>query len=266
MTIGTIIGLSGLAGSGKDTVAGLIHDELSLRTARVSFADPLKELVNLIFEIPRDSLWGASSLRDIIAHRYDEEREWSAAEGRLYRHGPRWIHNIRGHDDEVAQARLGVWFERLRQTATTPCQLCMYEGNGCKTCDDSGRVGLTPRQALQTLGTEWGRGIDEDIWVDYALRRADSLLRGRDLYAVLITDVRFLNEARALRARNDELWLIERAGAGLPGAAGDHPSERDMRSPELRALATQLIDNDGTHDALRQSVGRLIREMRAVKR
>ena len=38
-------------------------------------------------------------------------------------------------------------------------------------------LGQSPRQLLQTLGTEWGRGmVSESIWVDTAMRRVRGLL------------------------------------------------------------------------------------------
>lgn len=53
--------------------------------------------------------------------------------------------------------------------------------------------GQTPRHAMQTLGTTWGRlCMDERFWVDILLRRA--ALEPQ----VVITDVRFPNEANAL--------------------------------------------------------------------
>jgi hypothetical protein len=39
---------------------------------------------------------------------------------------------------------------------------------------------LTPRYALQTLGTEWGRKCYRDVWVDLAIRTATFLLSGEE--------------------------------------------------------------------------------------
>jgi hypothetical protein len=36
--------------------------------------------------------------------------------------------------------------------------------------------GLTPRHALQTLGTQWGRACYENVWVDLGIRRAKEWL------------------------------------------------------------------------------------------
>ena len=56
--------------------------------------------------------------------------------------------------------------------------------------------GKTPRLAMQTLGTEWGRRtLSDTIWVDTTLNRAQTAENG-----ALITDVRFLNDADAIKA------------------------------------------------------------------
>ena len=72
--------------------------------------------------------------------------------------------------------------------------------------------GRTPRQAMQTLGTEWGRNcIGADVWVNAAMRTVDQLLAAhRD---VVIDDLRFDNEARALAGRRAHIVQLHRAGA-----------------------------------------------------
>ena len=59
-----IIGIAGLIGSGKDTVANHLIKEHNFQ--RIKFADKLKDGVAAIFEWPRELLEGDS----------DESREW----------------------------------------------------------------------------------------------------------------------------------------------------------------------------------------------
>lgn len=81
--------------------------------------------------------------------------------------------------------------------------------------------GHTPRFAMQRLGTEWGRTqMGEDFWVSIALNRVEEL----DPPRAIIPDVRFPNEAAAIRARGGEVWRIRRPGR--PVSEGDeHSSE-----------------------------------------
>lgn len=52
-----LIGIKGLAGHGKDTVANFITDYFSSSvTIRMSFAEPLKEMVSLITGIPKQDI------------------------------------------------------------------------------------------------------------------------------------------------------------------------------------------------------------------
>lgn len=104
----------------------------------------------------------------------------------------------------------------------------------------------SPRRLLQTLGTEWGRRcIGPDLWVDLA-RRAwrETLARGG---SVVLPDVRFANEADAIRADGGEVWLVYR-----PSVAGVAPHVSEAGLP-LR-LIDRLVVNDGTVDQLRERV------------
>lgn len=110
--------------------------------------------------------------------------------------------------------------------------------------------GLTPRQALQTLGTEWGRACHPDVWARAGVRRALAVLAAFPAGPVVITDCRFVNEARAVRAAGGVVWRIERRGGGLDGAAALHPSEIEQESPEFLELVNRTIQNDGSLDQL----------------
>jgi hypothetical protein len=125
---------------------------------------------------------------------------------------------------------------------------------------------LTPRFALQTLGTEWGRNCYENIWADLGVRRAQDWLeayRNCDCYdacdcsaprIAVLTDCRFVNEAKAVRDAGGLVWKIERPGAGLSGPSGCHPSELELESPEMAALVTHTITNDSSLEVLRSRV------------
>lgn len=76
--------------------------------------------------------------------------------------------------------------------------------------------GQTPRHAMQTLGTEWGRKlIHPDIWVDATMRAAEQFDK------VIIPDVRFPNEVEAVTSRGGRVYRIMRPGV----AQDDHESE-----------------------------------------
>jgi hypothetical protein len=96
----------------------------------------------------------------------------------------------------------------------------------------------SPRRLLQTIGTEWGREtIHPEIWIMATLRRIDA----SEAALAVITDVRFENEAEAIRHRGGAVWHVVRPGAGLAGAEGSHSSERGI--PEN--LVDDEVLNDG---------------------
>lgn len=93
--------------------------------------------------------------------------------------------------------------------------------------------GKTPRLAMQTIGTEWGRNIiGEDLWTR-AWRAAFDRLPPSAL--AVVDDCRFPNEAEAVRAAGGMIVRIDRPGSGA-GAAGhasegqDIPSDRTIRN------------------------------------
>lgn len=105
-------------------------------------------------------------------------------------------------------------------------------------------LGRSPRSLLQTLGTEWGReSVHQEIWVRRAMRRAGDVLAAGG--HVAITDVRFVNEAEAIRAAGGAVWRVCRPAAGLAGETARHSSEAGI--PD--GLIDLTIRNDGSlHD------------------
>lgn len=171
-----IIGLCGLAGSGKDTVAGILSKHH--RFAVISFAGPIYGAVSGITGLSPRELKD----RDIK----EEPIPW---------------------------------------------------------------LGKSPRELLQTLGTEWGREmVCDDIWIKIAMRRAAEY--AREGWNVAITDVRFENEAEAIRSAGGQVWQVRRTAAGLQGPTGQHSSEAGV--PDH--LVDQVIWNDGELEDLEEAV------------
>lgn len=114
-------------------------------------------------------------------------------------------------------------------------------------------LGKSPRQILQTLGTEWGRQmIHEDIWIMLCMNRCFGVAN------VVITDVRFDNEAEAIRQNGGVLVKIVRSAAGLGGDTGRHASESGVSEH----LIHERLRNDGTIDDLAAEVNALLCRLR----
>lgn len=113
----------------------------------------------------------------------------------------------------------------------------------------AGWPGVTARKACQILGTEGGRAIHPDVWVRACLKRANDTLR------CVIPDVRFENEAAAVRAAGGVVIHVHRSGAGLRGVYGLHSSEVGVSlEPE-----DVVLYNNGTLEDLAATVAEMMR-------
>jgi hypothetical protein len=72
-------------------------------------------------------------------------------------------------------------------------------------------LGKSPRELIQTLGTEWGRGlVGADVWVRVAAARVARLREAGPVLALAFSDVRFPNEQRWIRDFGGQVWLVQR--------------------------------------------------------
>lgn len=115
-------------------------------------------------------------------------------------------------------------------------------------------IGHSYRKLAQTLGTEWGRAIDPDLWVKLMQARIQNVRFTTDQpVIVIITDLRFPNEAKMVKEMGGQIWRITGRSAGI---STQHASEQLVDQIECDAE----IDNTGTllelkqklHDALEQ--------------
>ena len=176
----TIYGISGFAGSGKDTAAQALMEERGFE--RIAFADVLRDI--------------AEAIDPYVLERAEDD-------GDIY------------------------IFRRLSQ---------VIQNYGW---DYSKNEFPDVRRLLQRLGTEAGRDIlGENIWVDTAFARTDA-------DKIIVTDVRFPNEAEGIKARGGTLVRIERKGVD---PRNDHPSETSLIDYDF----DYTIDNSGSIEDLRE--------------
>jgi hypothetical protein len=240
----SIVGIAGKAGSGKDTVADILVKGHGF--TKVALADPLKRICREVFKFTDEQLWGPSRSRNAGDVRYP--REHSCRQG---------FHcDCCGVDLDLEN--------------DLPCY-------------------LTPRFALQQLGSEWGRHCFADTWVDIAVGAARFLLSGEEqtcyppniptyypqtgaiwlsecseksfhpsgdgggswnpeyypekrrkhAKGVVISDVRFPNEVKKIKAAGGKIWRTTH-GEGLQGAARKHISESFIDELEVDAVFPQV--------------------------
>ena len=185
-----VIGITGKAGSGKDTFAGLLKTALEQRR-RLS--------------------------------------------------GKVVIDQIAGPLKDAVTAMLGIHPSEIEYRAFKETSLL----------DDLG-IDYSPRQLLQTLGTEWGRGLDEDIWLKLLTSRLEDYARYGAEYC-LITDVRFPNEHTWIDNMGGVVVEIYRP---LAASVASHSSEDG-----LNRETDYFISNDSTINGLRLQAEELADEL-----
>ena len=109
------------------------------------------------------------------------------------------------------------------------------------------------RRFLQTLGTDAMRDLyGEDVWVDLALNKLQEDDR------VVFTDVRFPNEAQAIKDAGGIVIRVERwDGEHHVGPANDHPSETSLDDWAFDGWVT----NDGSIEDLQEELRSLVRSL-----
>jgi hypothetical protein len=161
-----IIGVSGYARSGKDTVADHLADKYSF--SRISFAAPMKKAMYILNPIVSSDSIGNFRYKDLV--------------------------DVYGLD---------------------------------KAKEDNPEI----RRLLQIFGTEVGRSMfGENFWVDLALKNVGS-------ENIVVTDVRFKNEADKIRSLGGQIWRVNRAS--VKPVTG-HVSEIDLDDYNF----DYVIDND----------------------
>lgn len=99
--------------------------------------------------------------------------------------------------------------------------------------------GKSPRQMMQTLGTEWGRElVDKDLWLTLAKNKLYQQGRG-----MVVADVRFENESAFVRNMGGIVLHVEREQAAAVNA---HASESKL----IQDPSDYVIDNSGTLEDL----------------
>lgn len=253
-----VVLIAGAAGSGKDTVAGIVCKNFNALS--IAQADPMKRFVRNLFEFSLEQLWGPSERRNEVDPRLEEGKTWDSGWEYINSMGCRyWLKNMlkqgRSDMDPIkAHDLLVEWYK-----------------------DAQARQLKTPRAILQTFGTEYGRSLHEDVWSNIAMNIARTLLRGGVSYQsnsgtvlspesnpslVLVTDGRFKNEVLNIQAQNGVTVLVtdprrhatETDAVEKAGIKG-HASEAELNGMPDHFFNV-IISNDKTRglDALESMV------------
>lgn len=249
-----IIALAGPAFSGKDTVGRIIQAEMGDAVKLIAFAEPIKRFCREVFDWTDEHTNGALKLvPDTRYPRTILEHPW----------------------------RLDADNGMNRKWTCTRCLQTRGTGGQEVPPDETCTTYLDPRTAMQHVGTEGFRALYADVWAvlgvrkavewleeplkGYAIQIADSARQLAHARRVaVITDTRFLNEARLVKAAGGEVWFMARDGGAAGGIAG-HASEMELQSDAFQAEVDVRIANHGTIAHLMAQVHERLFELRKAQ-
>lgn len=225
----SIVGIVGAMGAGKDSLAAAIC-RLEPAFCVRKFADALREAVSTVADVP-----AAVS---------------ATAEGKAL--------DLSQVERPCAELRLRLVLAAAQATGQEPpagvvdrmCEALVGE-----RCLGSGAVAIpmTVGRLLQVLGTECFRDLlGADVWIDAFVRRWEA--DGRP--PAVVSDVRFPNEAAAIRALGGVVVRVQRAAAGRSdGRDAGHSSERGADAID----ADFVVSNDGSLADLGAAAAHILR-------
>ena len=246
----TPVFLAGPMRSGKDTVAQILEDDYGYVV--VGLADALKRDTAWLFDFDDRAFWGTFEEKAApLAEPLDEGAIYAVATSDTY--FSKWAH---------------LWIDRFHERVPFP------------RVSEQLRAALlpvapitTPRVLLQRMGTEFGRALWEDVWVEEVARTQAKIAEGRVYFRrdgvlshlrtrrspapIVVPDVRFLSEAR---------YAVEKLSAPVFWIDAEKRVPRDPRFAhasepvigDLGPYVTDVINNNGTQEALRGEVRRVM--------
>jgi hypothetical protein len=230
--------LSGVIGSGKSTLGDKLEKRFGYQVC--AFADPLKHAVQAAFGMKTEDLWGPSDRRDVLYRSYPHDG--FCFDCQAYCYGPeRTLSPLQWDDVEAIERVRKEWDLRLD----------FWECDGCQARYPRY---ITPREALKTMGTAWGRRFSKNVWIT---RTFSTMLTGK---SYVITDGRFHSERRAAREAGAANVLLLR---NLEASTSPHPSEAEVRESFTQpGIYDLILDNrNGTPD---ENFERLVELLRGL--
>ncbi len=202
MSAPRIIGLTGLEGAGKDTVAAILERHHQVTTA--AFADTLRREICAAW-------YPGLCMADLTCRATKEQpNHWLA------------LQHCADHHFILALAAAG-----LNPFPGTP---------------------QSPRQIMRWWGTEYRRKQDPDYWIKQ-MRAALAWHASQEQApaCIVITDVRFANEAALVRELGGQIWRIHRPG-------NDVQSTHISTTTGQEFAPDQTVINAGDLDELERAV------------
>lgn len=210
-----LVGLSGLAGHGKSTVAKYLSQLLGYRT--YALASPIKNFFRCLFLWDREHLYGELKETECITPFISANEIVQAL-----------------RTAQIPLEEYHVVLNFFAEFAQFTHEESYFDGYPAT------QYRVSPRRAMQIFGTEVCRSIDENVW----LQCAENALNNTANKSLIIEDVRFDNEAEFVHNKGVLVNVVRKGGA----SALNHASEQ----LDATLWAMEDIYNDGDLAKLKQ--------------
>lgn len=221
-----LLGFTGKAGSGKNTAAKIVSEEIG-NCVEVSFAAPLRDLLGMCLGLTEEQVQST------------------------YREDVKALPIMRAFPGCRPDFHKGWWDFCDKHKIKIGVDLKMSGGTMLMTLLGDLQKPITVRKLLQVIGTDFVRDqVDPDLWVKITMDAVyDNLISGKN---VLVTDVRFPNEAQAITLSGGQVFEIQRPSLVTKD---NHKSEEPLQ----RELIDFVILNDRGIEELKEELLSYIR-------
>jgi len=121
--------------------------------------------------------------------------------------------------------------------------------------------GITSRQIMQTLGTEWGRhALRQSLWIDILWSRMNADRKSAGVTSAVIDDVRFPDELKLPDNMFGDIVHIHIQRNDNGSYDDEHESE--SHEPYMHDNAHFLIDNSSSIEALKEVARRILGDIK----
>lgn len=179
-----IIGISGKAGSGKDTVASMISYIVEVGITKAKYSEWIASKISMQHKCDRRCVHFADSLKDCLSIMFDIPREYF--DNREYKE--KYYYSFNEHKfinkENLLSNHIIITIDVLQFN-----NLSTYE-----TLFPNKNLVIKLRDLMQYFGTDLCRKqINDNIWITSTIRKAVDIINKYNV--CIIPDVRFKNEA-----------------------------------------------------------------------
>lgn len=231
-----VIGIAGVKNSGKDTVASMINYIFAAGVSKAKYQDWVIKKESYDYQYKDRIIHFADPLKDVLSIIYNLPRNYF--DNRKFKDECWYCFETNSFINDFTAFSVGysvITIENILEAGSLKNRLDTYKGV---------RNAIKLRTLLQYFGTNVCRNeLSDNIWIKSAMSKIIDKAESRRL--CIVPDVRFVNEADALRISNDSLY-----GGVIRLTRNDSEDNNEHESEIIDFITDEVIENNGTKMAL----------------